>query len=212
MIVTIDGPAASGKSTIAITLANKLGYYYLSTGLLYRAVAYIIDKKGMTLKDLSFIKHISYIYENNKPQILFMGENITQYLYDHKLSEAASMISSISGVRDALILLQREVAENNNVIAEGRDCGSIVFPDADYKFFLTARIKVRAKRAMSDSKRNGDENLDEVIEQIKLRDKRDSERDISPLIVPKDAIVIDNSDLNKEQTVNEFLKVVSDNK
>ena len=212
MIITIDGPAASGKSTIATALANKLGYYYLSTGLFYRAVAYIFDKKGMTLKDLSFIKNISYIYENNKPQIMFMGEDVTQYLYDHKLSEAASMISSISEVRDALVLLQREVAKNNNVIAEGRDCGSVVFPDADYKFFLTARIEVRAKRAMSDSKRNGDESLDEVVKQIKLRDKRDSERDVSPLIIPKDAIVIDNSNLNKEQTVDEFLKVVSDSK
>ncbi|MCK4265585.1 (d)CMP kinase [Candidatus Babeliales bacterium] len=216
MIITIDGPAASGKSTVARVLASKLNSYYLETGLLYRAVAYILieknnkafeDFKTLSEEDLNFISDISYKYINGSARIFFHKEDITDLLHSSVSSKGASIVSAVKNVRRALLELQRDISKHYDIVADGRDCGSVVFPDADYKFFLTASLEVRAKRAFSDSKRkNKDFSLEDIKKSLAARDKRDKEREISPLIIPKDAVVVDNSELDADETIEEFLK------
>lgn len=220
MIITIDGPAGSGKSTIAKKLAEKLNFYYLNTGLLYRAVAYVLTKilnkkeeelKNITEKDLDFISKISYEYENKSPQVFFDKKNITSFLYDSHLGQQASFLSEKKEVRGRLLILQKNVAKKYDIVAEGRDCGSVVFPNADYKFFLTASLEQRARRVLQDKSRGiSDEDFKKVKEELEERDERDANRKISPLAIPKNAIIIDNSNLNQEETIKEFLKFIKE--
>ena len=177
MIITIDGPAGSGKSTVAKELAKELKNYYLYTGLLYRAVAYIwlnkLNKKlqdldKATSKDFEFISKISYEYYENNPEIFYEGERLTPFLNQTTLDQPASILSARKDVRENLLEIQQSVAKNYDIVADGRDCGSVVFPDADYKFFLTASLGVRAKRIISDKNRG--ENildLEKVKEELK---------------------------------------------
>lgn len=218
MIITIDGPAGSGKSSVAKSLSEKLGFYYLYTGLLYRAVAYILVHKNgkkidelnnLTKEDLDFIPEISYEYKNRLPHIFFYGEDLTDYLNDSAWDQPASIVSAENYVRLALLDLQRNVAKKYDIIADGRDCGSVVFLNADYKFFLTASLDVRAQRIMGDEKRGGKiEDLQKVKVELEKRDKRDRERKIAPLIKPEGAIVIDNSNMSKEETLKVFLSFI----
>ncbi len=218
MIITIDGPAGSGKSSVAKALAQKLDFYYLYTGLLYRAVAYIlIHKSGKEIselnnlqkKDLDFIPEISYEYKNKFPHIFYFGEDLTDYLSDIALDQPASIISVDKEVRVSLLDLQRSIAKKHSVIADGRDCGSVVFPNADYKFFLTATIDIRAVRTLNDKNRGElRDDLKKVKVELEKRDRRDREREIAPLIEPNGAILVDNSTMTKEQTLEYFLKFI----
>lgn len=219
MIITIDGPAASGKSSVAQELGNRLELYHLKTGLLYRAVAYILihefRKKinldvpvEFTPEDLAFIKDISYKFINTTPHVFYKDLDITTQLSLSSLDQYASMVSASKSVRERLLEVQRKIGQEYNIIADGRDCGSVVFPDADYKFFLTASSQSRAMRVMSDPSRNSASDLDKIIHDIEERDKRDQERTIAPLTIPDNAIIIDNSNLDFEQTVQEFLKYI----
>src|SRR5271157_5319036 len=158
MIITIDGPAASGKSSVAKDLAKKLGFYYLNTGLLYRAVAYILMQQKGSLdtilpQDLEFINQLTYRYHDNVPTVLYEGNDITPMLFSASLEQGASIVSSNKAVRDALLAFQRRIAQEHDVIADGRDCGSVVFPNAEYKFFLTADVDARTQRLMNDAMR-----------------------------------------------------------
>jgi cytidylate kinase len=218
MIITIDGPVGSGKSSVAKALAEKLDIYYLYTGLLYRAVAYIWftklgkieeDLKNVSPQDLEFISKISYEYVGSDPQVLFEEENITVYLRDSSLAQQASIISAKQEVRKRLLELQQNVAKKYNLIADGRDCGSVVFPNADYKFFLTASVEQRAKRVMLDEHRGEQiNNLEKVKAELEQRDKRDRERKISPLTVPDGGMIIDNSEMSKEETIEKILSFI----
>jgi CMP/dCMP kinase len=223
MIITIDGPAASGKSSLAKVLAQKLDYYYLYTGLLYRALAYILvhaehklslpvmleEVQDLTPEDFATARHISYRYLHNQPHVYHHGIDITAHLTDTRLDQPASVISAYPEARRALLLLQREIAQKHNTIADGRDCGSVVFPDADIKFFLTADVDTRARRLMADQTRG---NHEKVFEKVKAalieRDERDRTRAESPLVIPEGAIIVDNSTLTFDQTVDEFLKEI----
>ena len=224
MIITIDGPVASGKSTMAKRLAEELGIYYLYTGLFYRAIAYVFLKqvgqeefcefiKSIKSDDLKFIKNFSYDYgsdgQRSRPYLFFKGEDISSQLYATSLDQFTSILSTNRLVRDALQDLFREIAEKHDLIADGRDCGSIVFPNADFKFYLTADVKTRAERLMVDEKRgdNG-KTLEEVEAEVELRDRRDRERAIAPLVIPENAIVIDNSSMTEEETVGKFLELL----
>jgi len=214
MIITIDGPAASGKSTVAKALAEKLGFYYLYTGMLYRAVAYILIREfgktdheltDLDEKDLGFINDLSYRYKDGKPHVFYKEHDITDKLFNSEFDEGSSLVSSRRAVREALIDIQRSVAKEYDLIADGRDCGSVVFPDADYKFFLTASLDVRAKRKVLDYNKP----FEVVRRELAERDERDKSRDISPLVVPQDAVVIDNSELDKEQTLEKFASLIA---
>ncbi len=217
MIITIDGPVASGKSTVAKELGNRLGLFYLNTGLLYRAVAYILvhelRKKinwevpfEIKEEELDFINDIKYEFVEKEPHLFFKDKDITEFLSDASYDQIASVVSASKLVRDSLLPVQRGIGEKYNIIADGRDCGSVVFPDADYKFFLTANVDSRVRRILSDPKRKVvDKDYSRVEQELRARDKRDEEREVAPLIVPKDAIFIDSSTLDFEQTVQTFL-------
>jgi CMP/dCMP kinase len=221
MSITIDGPAASGKSTVAQQLAKKLGYYYLNTGLLYRAVAYILmQQRGdgalnektiqhLTDDDVTLAHNLDYDFHDGKSTISYRGEDITPHLYTADIDKAASIVSTSFIVREALIAVQQAVAENYKIVADGRDCGTVVFPKAQYKFYLTADARTRAHRLMADDKRTyGAMDIEDVIKIIEDRDYRDEHRPIAPLRVPTEAVVIDNSDMTLEETVQEFLQYI----
>lgn len=223
MIITIDGPTGSGKSSAARGLAEKLNFYCMSSGSLYRALAYILlhnfDYTKQTLENPN-TKDIEKALESNKfiyeldtqdcGNVFYDGKNLTPYLKSELVSQGASIIATNSNVRQLLTALQRSLAKNKNLILEGRDSGSVVFDNADVKFYLTAEFGERAQRWQEVQKKRGDEiTFEQAKEQIKERDTRDQERKISPLIIPKDAIIIDNTRLNKEQTIQEMLKHIS---
>ncbi len=215
MIVTIDGPVASGKSTVSRLLAQKLGYYYLCSGLLYRALAYLlVHNYGYTLETIAdcFSEDIaqcfdeqrfSYHYdEKSRERIFFDNNDITPFLKDGFIDKVTSIVSVNSVVRDAVTLLQHTIASKYNVVTDGRDVGSVVFPHAEVKFFVTASVRVRAERWRKDQEKYGNHfSLDQAIALITDRDDRDRNRSIAPLIIPENAIVIDTSDLTIEQTV-----------
>jgi CMP/dCMP kinase len=225
VIITIDGPVACGKSSVAKELAKELKIYYLYTGLLYRAVAYILLKnnplgdswekiiQSLDAEKVKFIKDITYDYGSDngdmRPYIFYKGEEITKELYLSSIDQGASFVSSNKYVRAALLDLQREVATRYDIIADGRDCGSIVFPNADYKFYLTARVEVRALRVMLDEKRGAaEQDLEKIKAEIEDRDQRDSKREIAPLVIPENAMIVDNSDLTFAETVGKFLSII----
>jgi CMP/dCMP kinase len=215
LIITIDGPVASGKSTIAKRLAQELGIYYLGTGLLFRGVAYLFmnrasckkdDLFSLQQKDLEiYLDPERFVYEYGTSQegrILFDGYDITAFLKKREIDAPASIVSTNKDVRQELLKIQRAFAQKYDLVAEGRDVGSVVFPHAHYKFFLTASPQVRADRWLTDKERTkGVISHEDALAMINERDKRDSERQVAPLIKPSGAIEIDNSDLNLDQTV-----------
>lgn len=222
MIITIDGPTASGKSSVARALAKKLNVYYLATGMLYRAIAYVLlhnagyTKDGLRIpnpEDLATYldpKRFRYLYDHEKgEQIFFDDQEITPFLKGSEIDEASSILSANQLVRDALLAIQRSFAKTFDLVAEGRDVGSVVFPNADYKFFLTASVDVRARRWQADQKKKGNDfSLAQAAEKITQRDERDKNRKIAPLVKPCGAILIDNSDLDFQQTLERFVESV----
>jgi len=221
MIITIDGPAGSGKSSLAHELAKRLHMHHLRTGLLYRAAAFLIMRRHQgeqkvfnslaqpTVEDIAALRAISYTYEQDEPVVCIDGKNVGEFLDNAELDYASSTISSLPEIREQLLKIQRKVATQYDIVAEGRDCGSIVFPQADYKFFLTATPEVRADRVMKDLKRHIQRTTRaDVLQAINDRDERDKVRKVSPLIVPSDAHYIDNSSLNFEETVTTVLSFI----
>ncbi len=206
MIITIDGPVASGKSTVARLLAKKLGYQYLNTGLMFRAVAYLLYTKNRSLN----LTELVYTYNpQDGAQILYKDSNITPLLKTPEMDQLSSQVATQPEVRTALLTYQRQLAEKNNVVAEGRDTGTIVFPNADYKFFITASPEIRAKRWRGYQHKQGKEySLKESINIIKERDQRDSAREVAPLIVPEDAHTIDTSAMSIEQAVDACYTII----
>lgn len=215
MIITIDGPVASGKSTVSRILADKLGFYYLCSGLLYRAVAYLlVNRCGYTPATLTAI-HIEDIklctdstklrYEYDmlsQERVFFDNDDITFYLKDKFIDHITSIVSVNKDVRSAVTSMQREIASHYDIVTDGRDVGSVVFPDAQVKFFVTASVAVRAERWRKDQERYDNYvSAQEAIQLITERDNRDKNRTIAPLIIPDNAIVIDTSLLNVEQTI-----------
>lgn len=222
MIITIDGPVASGKSTVSRMLAHELGYYYLCSGLLYRALSYLlITVRGYTLQTLDQVtqKDIDYCLDNgqfsyrydahNGEHIFFADKNITPYLKDRLIDTVASIISVRPEVRHAITEVQHTISSCHDIVTDGRDVGSVVFPRAEYKFYVTASVEIRAQRWRKDQEKYGNHvSHQEAIAAITDRDERDKNRAIAPLIVPKNAIIIDTSDLNVEQTVKKMLEYI----
>ena len=221
MIITIDGPTASGKSTAGRLLAKELNYYYLYTGLLYRALAYLLmNEQGYTLETIAhpdmnvvdqILKQLIYRYDaSNRERIFFDKKDITPYLKGDRVGQAASIVSTNPEVRDRLNILQRAIADDHDVVIDGRDSGSVVFPKADVKFFLTASEDVRALRWKAQQEKRGENvTLQEAQEFVKSRDHRDTTRKTAPLTIPQGAQVIDNSNMSIGETLAKIKNVLS---
>lgn len=219
MIITIDGPAASGKSSVARMLADRLDRYYLNSGLLYRAVAYILmtqyryddyllaNPSTQQLVQSTDTSCLTYCYQKGYgATVLWRGQDITSYLKTPVIDRASSLLGTSAIAREYLNQLQRKVAQDHSIVAEGRDAGSIVFPDAQEKFFLTASPEIRAARWRELQKKQGhDISFDQAIASIIERDKRDTMRHIAPLVVPQGAIVIHNDHLTLTETVEKII-------
>lgn len=205
-IIALDGPSGSGKSTLAKKLAEKLEIEYLNTGSMYRAVTkYFLDQgidEGDFVDFNKIFTNINIEFEKNK--IFLNGEDITEEIRNEKITKNVSWVSSIKEVREFLVKSQRQIANETSFILDGRDIGTVVFPNAKYKFFLTASPRVRAKRRFNQDEIH--KSLDEIEKDIIARDKYDSSREVSPLKKAEDALEIDNSDLTIDQTIELMLK------
>lgn len=214
-MITIDGPAGAGKSTIGRVLADWLSFLYLDTGALYRAVAYYLTCKGFRGKEeeLPELCRRMHVKLNNQAGYLhvFVGsQDVTMKIRTEQIGLLASKISAIPLVRDVLLSIQRDIAANGGVVAEGRDMGTVVFPDAEVKFFLDASVHERAGRRYHELLERGDGvALQDVENDILLRDRQDSERPIAPLIVPPDAIRIDSTDKTISEVIGIMKRVIN---
>ena len=216
MIIAIDGPAASGKSTTAIGVAKRLGITYLDTGAMYRAVTFGLIENDIKFEDSSeldnYLKHIKLRLSETKSGVILNlnGYNISKEIRSSKVTENVSEVSALKSVRDSMVLIQRKMAKKNDCILEGRDIGTVVFPDADFKFFLIANEKVRAKRRQNDLKKMGEQkSIDNVTTDIIKRDHKDSTRKHSPLIKSENAIIIDTSNLGINKVIDKIVNIVN---
>lgn len=208
--IAVDGPAGAGKSEVSKILAKSLGFLHVDTGALYRAIAWYmldndIDDKRIH-NEIDKIK-VELKFKNSEQLLFLNGVDITDKIRTQQISEVASKISSFGFVRDFLLLTQRNLAEHNNVIMDGRDISTIVLPDADVKIFLTAEVHERALRRMKQFQKNGKNcNFEEVLESIRARDKNDSTRKIAPLKPSKDSLIFDTTGLSLDEVVSKLLK------
>jgi cytidylate kinase len=206
LIIAIDGPVGSGKSTVARRVAEMLGYVYVDTGAMYRALALKGRPKGVVLDaddDLARMAaetHIDLRNENGTQRIYLDGVDVTAAIRSPEVSQAASKIAVIPGVRRVLVAEQRRVGQLGGVVMEGRDIGTIVFPDADLKIYLTASAEVRAERRWREHQQKGDAiDLERTIEEVRDRDRRDVERENSPLKRAEDAVLVDSTAMEAEE-------------
>ncbi len=217
MIIAIDGPAGSGKSTTARLLAEKLNFIYLDSGAMYRAVTLFFLRNNIDLTNhLDILNALEEInlkidYKSNNFNVYVQNENVNDSIRDEKININVSNISEISEIRKKMVKLQRNFSTNKNIVIEGRDIGSHVFPNAEFKFYVDANIKVRAARRIKDVSNSSKISLGEMCEQLLKRDKIDSSRDISPLIKPEDAIVVDTTFLSIEEQVIELFNIITNN-
>lgn len=223
MIITIDGPSGSGKSTVAQQVAQRLSIFYLNTGALYRTIAYLVfeeassqffkkyavELNNITPEYLAALPTIDYSYSQAGAGIAIAGNDITPHLYaTQDIDTHASRLSALPAVRTYLLDIQRSIACQHSIIADGRDCGTIVFPQADHKFFLTASLDARTKRRMLDPKSIAlGLSFDQVKADITARDERDQNRATAPLRIPEGATIIDSSDLTIEEVVGKVVEI-----
>ena len=203
-ILTIDGPAASGKSTIARKLAQVLDYVYINSGNYYRAITYSIIKSGISLNDTDIIKgHLNNItIEQDNDSIILDGDDVSETIRNSEVTSMVSPVAKIAAVRECVNSELRRVACRHNSIVEGRDIGTVVFPDAFLKIFLKASIEERARRRQRDfAKRNVEISLEDLIEEISKRDNIDSSRENAPLRCAEDALVLDSTTMSIDEVV-----------
>ena len=211
--IAIDGPAAAGKSTVAKIVAKKLGYVYIDTGAMYRAFTYAVIKAGLDPKNeeqaCSLVGKVS-IELTEDGCVLCNGEDVSKPLRGTEVSSNVSYIASYKTIRLELIKLQRELASHQNVVMDGRDIGSYVLPNAQVKVFQVASVETRAKRRYDENLAKGIQtSLEEVAENVRQRDYIDSHRDFDPLVKDKDAIELDTSNLNIEESAAAVLEIVA---
>ena len=216
--IAIDGPAGAGKSSIAKALSKRLGYIYIDTGAMYRAVALfflennVADGKDSRIESLLEKLEISIKYEDGAQKVILNGEDVTGKLRLEEIGKMASKFSAIGSVREKLVALQRKLAQKENVVMDGRDIGTVVLPNADLKIYLSASSKVRAKRRYLELLEKGHTDLDinEIEDEIIKRDEADMNREISPLKQADDAYYLDSSDMTLEEVVSKILSMVKE--
>jgi cytidylate kinase len=215
-IITIDGPVASGKSTLSRLVAKRLDFLYLDTGAMYRAVAFQAQKHGVSLTEIPTLWELcrnldlSFRPDGEKTRLYLGKEDISLAIRTPEMDMLSSEISAVKEVREAMTGLQRKIGQAGNLVAEGRDMGTVVFPDAKHKFFLTAPIEVRAERRYLERVNRGETvSLDEVEKDLKQRDHQDETRSIAPLRPANDARIVDTTTLTPDQVLEKILEKIS---
>ncbi len=219
IIIAVDGYSSCGKSTFAKSIAEELDYVYIDSGAMYRAVALYCLKKGIIMNDNSDIKQVikalkfidiefKFNRSAQKYETFLNNENVEEDIRSVEVSEVVSLISKIKQVREKILVLQRRMGEKKGIVMDGRDIGTVVFPEAELKIFMTADVNVRAKRRYDELKEKGLKvSLDEIKRNIEQRDHQDVNRKESPLAKAKDAIELDNSSMTVEEQMNWFRKI-----
>lgn len=214
-VITIDGPTSSGKNSVGLLLAQKLGYQFIDSGSIYRAGCIFILKNNISLDDViglvNIFKNLKIEIKNEDGGQRFLAneEDITDHLHDPEVTKIVSEVSAIKEVREITKVIQYQLVNAKNTVMTGRDIGSEIFPQAKHKFYLTADIKVRAERRFKQLV-GKDPNIkyEEVLKAMEERDQADSTREVSPLRIPENAVIVDNSNRSQEQTVGEILKYI----
>ena len=218
MIVAIDGPAASGKSTVAKEVAKSLDIMHLDTGAMYRAVTFGLLRNNIDITDMNDVKaflstvKLNFFKEVRDTVIKLNDLDITSHIRSNNINENVSEVSAIKIVREFMVNVQREMAEDIDCILEGRDIGTVVFPKADFKFFIFADDEIRAHRRLNDMIKAGDKKDDEfdsVLKELNIRDHKDSTRHHSPLKKAKDAFEIDTTYLTIDEVVNKIINIIN---
>jgi CMP/dCMP kinase len=223
LIIAIDGPVGSGKSTLARRVAEMMGYVYVDTGAMYRAIALKALRRGLSLdaaQDLVALAGDTRIdlrsqegAQGATQQVFLDGENVTAAIRSPEVSQAASKVATVSGVRHVLVAEQRRAGQLGGIVMEGRDIGSVVFPDADLKIFLVASPEVRAERRWREHQQKGDSiDLARTLEEIHERDRRDQQRETSPLVRASDAVVVDSTAMEPEEVARLAVMLAAERK
>lgn len=213
--IAIDGPAGAGKSTIAKIVAKELGFIYVDTGAMYRTMALACYRDGIRADEEEKVVekcgkvHISLKYENGVQKVYLNDEDVSTLIRQEEIGNMTSAIAVYGPVRQILVAMQQELAGKNNVVMDGRDIGTAVLPSADLKIYLTASARTRAERRYKELLEKGQScNIDEIEKDIRERDFRDMNREISPLVQAEDAVLVDSSDMDIEQVVETIKKLV----
>lgn len=214
--VAVDGPSGAGKSTLSKAVARELGVVYVDTGAIYRTIGYYIFREGIDPKDAGAVVaalpliHVDMCYsEDGLQHMLLNGEDVTEQIRLPEISMYASAVSAIPPVRDYLLEMQRDMARRSSVIMDGRDIGTVVLPDAQVKIFLTADVEVRARRRTAELELRGTPKpFEQVLEEMKQRDWADSHRDAAPLQEAEDAIRVDTTDMDFQQSKEAIMQVI----
>lgn len=217
LIITVDGPAGVGKSSVSKALSQKISYVYLDTGALYRAVAYKVAESGISADDREAISEfcqnidISLQRDDAGMKILANGDDITDRIRTEEIGILASTVSAIPMVRKKLLPIQRKAGSGGGIIAEGRDMGTVVFPDADVKFFINAQIQERAKRRyLQLVKRGVEADFEDIKSGILVRDRQDTKRNIAPLRPAEDAFILDTTDMKMGEVVEKMIGLIKE--
>jgi CMP/dCMP kinase len=215
LVIAIDGPSGAGKSTIAGMLADRLGYIQIDTGAMYRAVALLLSDAAVDITNATAVEKfcstidIRFDYVDGVKRVLANGHDVTGRIRTPEISELTSKVSALKPVRESLLISQREMGRAGGVVLEGRDIGTVVFPDADLKFFLFASPEERGRRRYEELRAKGEQvSLQETVEAVVKRDQQDSQRDIAPLKQAEDAISVDSSMLGVEEVLDIMEKCV----
>ena len=213
--VAIDGPSGAGKSTVARAAAARMGYVYVDTGAMYRAIGLAVRRRGIAGEDTAGIiaalptVDISLVYQDGVQHVLLNGEDVSEAIRTPEIAQYASMVSAVPEVRRFLLDVQRDMAKNSNILMDGRDIGTVILPDAPVKIFLTASAETRAERRYRELKEKGQQvTLEGVLADIQARDRQDTTRAVAPLRQADDAVLLDTSALDLEQSIAAVLRII----
>ena len=214
-VITIDGPSGAGKGTLSSLLAKKLERHFLDSGAIYRVLAVASEHHGIGPEDeeglvpLASCLDVSFVTQENRVAVVLEGEDVTDLIRTEQVGAIASKVASLPRVREALLRRQRNFREEPGLVADGRDMGTVVFPSANVKIFLTASAEERAQRRFNQLKEKGhDVNISRLLEDIQARDERDSQRSVAPLVPASDAFVIDSTAMTIEQVLDSVVEIV----